>query len=276
MLGTSLLGIRSINHLQADRDKIVGEHVRSLESAQDLETELRHIRFHSFVYVMEMDNPVRSGKVARDQAAFERILGEIRARAGTDEEQRKVLDEIEAGYTLYLHELKSAAHMPVGPTTKEYLAWADAHPILRIVIPCEQLLKLNRKSMQETVEESAKRGRRASVWMILLGVMGRRRRAVHRQVRSRLGAEPVHYPTERAAPRRSRTPGPGGRLQLRLTAEGGNLQRDGAAGRGDPGAASAKWWEQAPAAGVGGAAGRAPGGGRPAGRGHRPRGPQSA
>ena len=67
---------------------------------------------------------------------------------------------------------------PVGPTTKEYLAWADAHPILRIVIPCEQLLKLNRKSMQETVEESAKRGRRASVWMIALGVIRRARRGV--------------------------------------------------------------------------------------------------
>src|SRR5215475_3565519 len=102
MLGTSLLGIRSINKLQADQDKIVSEHVRSLEAAQDLETELRHIRFHSFVYVMDM-TPERWAKVARDQAAFERILDEIRARAQGDEgqlktEQLKVLDEIQTGY----------------------------------------------------------------------------------------------------------------------------------------------------------------------------------
>ncbi|QJW99551.1 sensor histidine kinase [Frigoriglobus tundricola] len=172
MLGTSLLGIRSINHLQADQDKIVGEHVRSLEAAQDLETELRHIRFHSFVYVMGPDNPVRRGKVTRDQNEFERILGEIRARAGTDPEQNKVLNEIETGYKLYLRELEAVARAPVGPTAKDYLAWADAHPIRHIVTPCEELLKLNRRSMQETVEESAKRGRRASVWMIVLGILG--------------------------------------------------------------------------------------------------------
>ncbi len=101
MLGTSLLGIRSINRLQADQDKIVSEHVRSLESAQDLETELRHIRFHSFVYVMDPSNPERLKKVVRDQAAFEGALGEIRARAGADEEQHRALDEIEAGYNKY-------------------------------------------------------------------------------------------------------------------------------------------------------------------------------
>ena len=36
MLGTSLLGIRSINHLQADQDKIVSEHVRRLGSGAEI------------------------------------------------------------------------------------------------------------------------------------------------------------------------------------------------------------------------------------------------
>ena len=76
MLGTSLLGIRSINHLQADRDKIVSEHVRSLQAAQDLETELRHIRFHSFIYVMDM-TPTRWAKVERDQKALHSLLGSL-------------------------------------------------------------------------------------------------------------------------------------------------------------------------------------------------------
>ena len=171
MLGTSLLGIRSINRLQADQDKIVFEHVRSLEAAQDLETELRHIRFHSFVYVMDM-TPDRWAKVARDQVAFERVLGEIRARAGSDENQHKVLDAIETGYTKYRLELESTSRSPIGPDRRDHLKWADAHPIRYIVTPCEELLTLNRKAMQDTVEESAGRGRQASTRMIWLGVIG--------------------------------------------------------------------------------------------------------
>src|SRR5262249_8845752 len=157
MLGTSLLGIRSINKLQADQDKIVSEHVRSLEAAQDLETELRHIRFHSFVYVMDM-TPERWAKVARDQAAFERILAEIRARSTSDDEWT-VLNAIEDGYARYRSELESAKRTPIGPSNKEYLAWCDAHPIRYIVVPCEKLLEVNRKAMQETVEASVQRGR---------------------------------------------------------------------------------------------------------------------
>ena len=56
---------------------------------------------------MEM-TPERWAKVARDQSAFERILGEIRARGGADEEQRKVLDAIE-----------TALHLPQGELNLE-------------------------------------------------------------------------------------------------------------------------------------------------------------
>jgi len=170
MLVTSLLGIRSINHLQADRDKIVFEHVRRLEAAQDLETELRHIRFHSFVYVMDM-SPERWAKVARDQAKFEAILAEL-CRSPLSDEERAVIKTIETGYTRYQQELQLSIRTPVGPTKKDCLNWSDAHPIRYSVIPCEQLLALNREAMQATVEQSAREGSQARVWMILLAVLG--------------------------------------------------------------------------------------------------------
>src|SRR5262249_38440433 len=152
MLGTSLLGIRSINHLQADRDKIVSEHVRSLQAAQDLETEMRHIRFHSFLYVMDM-SPPRWAKVERDQKAFQRVLDAIRGRAASPEEQQ-VIRAIEDGYLRYRQELQDSTQSPVGPSKADCLAWSDAHPIRYIVVPCEQLLDLNRQAMRETVELS--------------------------------------------------------------------------------------------------------------------------
>ncbi len=45
------------------------------------------------------------GEVARDQAAFERILGEIRTWTKSEEEQA-VLNAIEDGYARYRDELE--------------------------------------------------------------------------------------------------------------------------------------------------------------------------
>jgi signal transduction histidine kinase len=170
MLGASLEGIRSINQGQDARDKIVSEHVRSLQAAQDLETEMRHIRFHSFVYVMDT-KPERWAKVDRDQKAFEHILADIKERANTDEEKEAARD-IEAGYTRYREELADSTRTPVGPTTEDCVRWADAHPIRYIVQPCERLLDLNRRAMQETAVASADQSNRARSRMILLGAVG--------------------------------------------------------------------------------------------------------
>src|SRR5438045_3981744 len=117
MLGTSLEGIRSINQGQAARDKIVSEHVRSLQAAQDLETEMRHIRFHSFIYVMDT-KPERWAKVDKDQKAFERVMADIKGRAATDEE-KAVIRDIETGYTRYREELADSTRTPVGPATAD-------------------------------------------------------------------------------------------------------------------------------------------------------------
>jgi signal transduction histidine kinase len=166
--------------------------------------------------------PERWAKVARDQAAFERILGEIRARSKSDEELA-VLKAIEDGYARYLHELELAKVAHISPDNKGYLAWSDSHPIRYIVVPCEQLLVLNRKAMQETVDASAQRGRQASTQMIWLGVIG--------GFGGLIGGFGVAWGLSRSITRLSV------RLQdvhahldhevgsLRLTAEGGNLQR---------------------------------------------------
>lgn len=221
MLGTGLLGIRSINHLQADRDKIVSEHVRSLQDAQDLETELRHLRFHSYLYVMDM-TPPRWAKVEKDLREFEQILGTIRDRAETPEE-KKVVREIESGYTLYREELANSDKAPLGPSKEECLRWADAHPIRYIVTPCEELLELNRKAMRETAEESERQSDTARSRMILLGAMG--------AAGGLIGGFGVAWGMNRSITRLSV------RLQdvhaqldrdvgtLRLTAEGGDLHR---------------------------------------------------
>ncbi len=170
MLGTSLLGIRSINQLQADRDKIIQEHGRSLRAAQDLETYLRRLRLHSFLYVMDM-SPERRAKVERDQNDFEAALQRVQQRESSPEKQR-VLAAIEVGYAQYRAELQRSATEPVGPAVSDYLKWADSHPIRYVVAPCEELLEINRRELNDTAEESARQSDRARSRMIWLAVIG--------------------------------------------------------------------------------------------------------
>ena len=220
LFGSSLLGIRSINHLQGDRDKIVSEHVRSLQAAEELETHLRQIRFHSFIYIMDM-TPDRWAKVERDQTAFETTLADIRGRAASEEEER-VLHDIEAGYLQYSEELQQSRRSPIGPTKADFLRWGDSHPIRHIVNPCEDLLDLNRRAMAETVEMSARQSDLARTRMILLGLIGAAGGLVGgfgvawgmsrfiTRLSVRLHDVHAHLDQEVAS--------------LRLTAEGGNLQ----------------------------------------------------
>jgi two-component system, NtrC family, sensor histidine kinase HydH len=85
MFGMSLLGIRSINHLQADRDKIITEHGKRLQLVQDLATDMRRIRLHSYLYIMELSHDPkhketekeleRRNRVDKDLADFEGAMG---------------------------------------------------------------------------------------------------------------------------------------------------------------------------------------------------------
>src|SRR5262249_26012175 len=123
----------------------------------------------------------------------------------------------------YRHELQEAIRSPVGPRTADHLRWADAHPIRYIVAPCEELLEINRRAMQETADESARQSGRARSWMIVLGAIG--------AAGGRVGGFGVAWGLSRSITRLSV------RLQdvhahlgpevasLRLTAEGGNLQQ---------------------------------------------------
>ena len=223
MFGTSLLGIRSINHLQADRDKIVSEHSARLQTVQDLETYMRHIRLHSFLYVMDMTTPDRKTKVERDQNNFEAALAKLQESPGSDEEKR-VIKAIEDGYLQYRRELQDATHDPPGPDRVSYLKWADEHPIRHVVIPCDELLEINRQAMKDTAEESARSGDRSQTQMILLGLVGAvgglvggfgvawgLSRSITR-LRVRLQDVHAHLDQEQEV------------ASLRFTVEGGNLQ----------------------------------------------------
>jgi two-component system sensor histidine kinase HydH len=220
MFGMSLLGIRSINHLQADRDKIVSEHGARLHQVQDLATYMRLIRLHSFTYIMDMSTD-RLNKLKADQNKFESALASLR-EAPLDERERPVMEDIESKYLQYRKRLQDSAISPPGPDRESYLNWFDDHPAKPVVTSCDDLLELNRKAMRETAEESARGAERTQTLMVLLGIVG--------AIGGLVGGFGVAWGLSRSITRLSV------RLQdvhahldhevasLRLTAEGGNLQ----------------------------------------------------
>jgi signal transduction histidine kinase len=220
MFGMSLLGIRSINHLQADRDKIVSEHTARLQLVQDLATYTRLIRLHSYVYIMDM-TPDRLNRFRLDEARFEETLDKL--RNGTlDDEERSKIETIAAAYLKYHTELQTASQSPPGPDRAGYVKWYDEHPAKFLVLMCDDLLEYNRKAMNDTVQESSRLAARTQTQMVLLGVIG--------AVGGLVGGFGVAWGLSRSITRLSV------RLQdvhahldqevasLRLTAEGGNLQ----------------------------------------------------
>jgi two-component system, NtrC family, sensor histidine kinase HydH len=220
MFGMSLLGIRSINHLQADRDKIISEHGARLHLVQELATRMRLIRLHSFIYVMDM-TPERWNKVAIDQGKFELAMAKIH-EAPTDDQERPVIETIEYLYTSYLKEVQETKKSPPTPDRESHLKWFDNHPGKPVVDACDELLEINRKALTDTAEESARAADRSRTQMILLGIVG--------AVGGLVGGFGVAWGLSRSITRLSV------RLQdvhahldhevasLRLTAEGGNLQ----------------------------------------------------
>ena len=53
LFGVCLASVWSINRLQANLAQILSENVTSLKAAQELEIQLRQLRFHSFLNVIE-------------------------------------------------------------------------------------------------------------------------------------------------------------------------------------------------------------------------------
>jgi len=172
LLGTvCLLGIRSLNRLQTDRSQLLAKDVAGLEAAQEMEVRLRQVRSHSFLYVLEPTS-VRKRILDEDHAQFEMAL--YKARDAADRPEELVLiARVELGYQAYIGELYDQSRWPPnGSTIQQYLAWADSHPLQPLLKPCDELLAINRQSMETTAASNAELTLQTRWMMILLGTLG--------------------------------------------------------------------------------------------------------
>src|SRR5216683_1345161 len=77
LFGACIASVWSINRLQGNLAQILSENVTSLEAAQELEIQLRQLRFHSFLHVIDPTDERRE-LVGNDHAGFERAMETVR------------------------------------------------------------------------------------------------------------------------------------------------------------------------------------------------------
>jgi signal transduction histidine kinase len=169
LFGACLASVLSINRLQANLARILSENVTSLEAAQELEIQLRQLRFHSFLHVID-PNDKRRALVEIDHAGFENAMEKVRRFANQPKEAALVL-EIQAGYQRYRTELAQGG-VPATARPLDLARWADAHPIRHLQEPCQELLRLSKQEMDQTARESEAVSGRAQKAMLLAGLLG--------------------------------------------------------------------------------------------------------
>jgi signal transduction histidine kinase len=169
LFGACMTSVWLINHLQANLAQILQENVASLEAAQELEIQLRQLRFHSFLNIID-PNPQRREFVEKDHDRFERAMDKVRLAARKPHE-KQLVEDIQEGYRRYRAALDTG---PEPATTRplDLARWADAHPIRYLQEPCEELLQLNKQEMDLTAAESEAVSGYAQIAMFIAGLLG--------------------------------------------------------------------------------------------------------
>src|SRR5262249_41369052 len=145
LLGTCLVSAWIVNRLQTNMAQILSQNVTSLEAAQELEVNVRRLRFQCFRYLADPERArldAALAEVASTNEEFRRALTRAKESAHTAEELR-YLEQAEAGYREYRREFDRLRQQAVGPW-RDFTRLADEAPIHLVIDPCEKFVEVNR------------------------------------------------------------------------------------------------------------------------------------
>jgi signal transduction histidine kinase len=215
LLGACLVSAWYINRLQSNLAEILSQNVSSLRAAQELEIQLRRLRFHSFLNLIDPRHAPATA-AEQDHELFEKALHrarELANQSSSPPEARRQVEKIETGYVTYRKELAQmrreaptkdlrSAFLKViddlrrrvareGPSAdvgallnqlrkdvavkvppRDLQKWVEDHPIRHVVEPCQKLLEINRRRMNDTFLESEDVSGQARLTMLLVGLVG--------------------------------------------------------------------------------------------------------
>jgi two-component system sensor histidine kinase HydH len=169
-----------ISRLQRDLARILSREVTSLQAAQELQNRVRSLRFHSFLNLIDPEH----AEDKRIREANEKVQEQLEAagKVAQGARERALLEDIRIGYDKYRIELgtmrKELAEMrdamrkdPKKQTALNLHELANRHPVDYVARPCQQLLKLTKEQMEETVREGEHVSRLVRLAMLGLGII---------------------------------------------------------------------------------------------------------
>jgi signal transduction histidine kinase len=170
LFGACLAGTWYVDRLQTNLARLLSENVASQAAAQTLEIQIRRLRFHSFLYLVD-PTPDRRKLIDQDHLNIEEALARTRGAVHNDK-QRRFVQEIEAGYQQYHSEVDALLTGAAKDVPRTDLAkLADDHPVQHIVKPVQDLVSANQEAMREIDQESQRVARQAHITMICLALV---------------------------------------------------------------------------------------------------------
>jgi two-component system, NtrC family, sensor histidine kinase HydH len=170
LFAACLVSMRYIHRLQANLADILAQNVISLQAVQELEIQVRKLRFHTFLYLLD-PQPERLSRIEDDQRRFEDALEAARGVSTTNEEQA-LLRRIEKTYEQYQKEQDQLITETHGRPLPEVYKIADKHPVKLVIFPCQKLLQINKDKMAESADESQRVSREGYLAMLFMGIAG--------------------------------------------------------------------------------------------------------
>jgi signal transduction histidine kinase len=171
LFGACAISTWQINRLQTNMAQILANNVASLRAAEQMEINLRRLRFHCFLYLIN-PSPDFEKDIHGDHERFERWLADAR-RVSKNPEDQHILTDIETGYQRYRHEFDrlSVQAAKEGPF-RDIHRLLEAHPLQYVVDPCRDLLQANEVQMEQTMHDAADVSSQVRLVMYLMGIGG--------------------------------------------------------------------------------------------------------
>jgi len=166
-----LFGTAAIHRLQAELGESLRADAARLRAAQQAQIHLREYRVHTIVQAAGPTD-ARRVQVAGDRGQFLASLDAL-DRAAVAADDRADLAELRAGWARYEAELgDDLGTPPEFRTVGDLAAWADAHRVRSLLVPCGRLVERSQARMAEVTARGEVQTRWAGRSLLLAGLVG--------------------------------------------------------------------------------------------------------
>jgi len=158
-----------IYRLQADLARAVRHDAARMEAADELQVQLRHLRFHSLVCAAD-PTPSRRELVRSDTERVDAALDAIRRDVPPDDAAG--FSQIEKDFAEYKRRLGPDGLPQTATSIADLIRWSDAHPMRELLLPCRELSDRQRSRMDAGLSRSESQSAWAGGVLLVLGIAG--------------------------------------------------------------------------------------------------------